>query len=77
VNETVPPSSDPDSATATGTGGEHGAAAPADRPASTSGLGPQSDQRADGASAPPADSPYDVSGTGTGDDAPPQSPSGT
>jgi hypothetical protein len=77
VPETVPPSQEPDSATATGTGGEHDAAAPPADSASTSGLGPQSEQRAPGGSAaPPAESPSDVSGSGTAVTEP-QSPSGT
>jgi hypothetical protein len=75
--ETVPPSEEPDAATATGTGSSSGGATPpppSEQSASTGGLGPQTDQKGDGA--PPGDAPLDLSPSGV-DDQPPQSPSGT
>ena len=76
-DETVPPSSQPDAAGATGTGTDKDAAAPppADQEASTSGLGTVSSQQGHSAS---GDAPYDLSDDGPRDpDQPPQSPSGT
>jgi hypothetical protein len=61
--ETVPPSDDPDAATATGTGGASpGATAPppAEQSAGTGGVGTEADRQAHGGP-PPGDAPYDLS----------------
>lgn len=75
--ETVPPSSEPDAAAGTGTGGAKDAApppAPAES-AGTGGLGTVGDQQGSSAH---GDAPYDLSDDGPRDpEQPPQSPSGT
>lgn len=76
-HESVPPSSEPDAATATGTGRGGAAAAPPPPPqesASTGGAGGE-EQRKAGGSPPPGNAPLDL-GDG-GDDQPPRSDSGT
>ena len=76
--EVVPPSSEPDAAVATGSGRDAGATPPPPptESASTSGLGPQTEQQGSSAK---GDAPYDLSGTGdsTDDGTGAQSPSGT
>lgn len=81
-DETVPPSPEPEAATAAGTGADKPAAPPTppEESAGTTGMGTASDQQ--GAGAPPGDAPYDLSdddprelGAGEGDQ-PPRSPSG-
>jgi hypothetical protein len=75
--EAVPPSSEPDAATATGTGRDASGATPpppAEESASTRGLGSE-EQLKKGASAPPGDAPLDL--TPDENDASPRSDSGT
>ena len=76
-SETVRPSSEPDAATATGTGRDATQGAPPPPPqdsASTGGVGSEQ-QRKEGGSPPPGNAPLDL-GEG-GDDQPPRSDSGT
>ena len=73
--EVVPPSNEPDAAVSTGSGRDaQGATPPPESSASTSGLGPQSEQK--GASA-KGGAPYSLTDDVNSDDQPPQSPSGT
>jgi hypothetical protein len=75
--ETVPPSSEPDAAAGTGTGGVKDAAPPPspEHSAGTGGLGTVADQQGGSAQ---GDAPYQLTDDGPGDpDQPPQSPSGT
>ena len=61
--EIVPPSSEPDAATASGTGTDKAAAPPPppEESAGTGGVGTEADRQA-GSSAPPANAPYSLSG---------------
>lgn len=80
--EHVQPSSEPDAAVATGSGGRDDAGeqvppVPPSESASTSGLGSQADQQAAGGP-PPGDAPYDLAPEQPDpQDTEPRSPSGT
>lgn len=76
-HETVPPSSEPDAATATGTGRDASAGVPPppkEDSAKTGGLGSEDERTAAGAP-PPGNAPLDLSPGG--DDRDPKSDSGT
>lgn len=75
--ETVPPSSEPDAAVATGTSGEKAAAPPPspETSAGTGGIGTADQQQGAGAH---GGAPYSLTDDGPRDpEQPPQSPSGT
>ena len=79
MTEPVKPSSDPDAAVASGTGGDKAAAPPTppERSAGTGGVGTQADQQAAGGP-PPGNAPYDLSPEKPDpQDSEPTSPSGT
>ncbi len=76
-DETVPPSSEPDAAAATGTSGEKSAAPPPDPASSagTGGIGTADEQQGSSAH---GGAPYELTDDGPRDpEQPPQSPSGT